>query len=94
MDVELPGSALIVAGTLLGVLVVVALWRRLPSTVALALLMAAGASVGAGGVLVQEPSGVGDVVVALVALGALTPLHCRLVFGRPGPVVAAGREAA
>ena len=75
-------------------LVVVALWRRLPPTAALALLAAAGAAVGAGGVLVQDRSGAGDVVVALVALAALTPLHCRLVFGRPGPVVVAGREAA
>ena len=88
------GLTLIALGSALGLLTVVVAWRRLPATVVLLVASVCGAAVGAGGLLVQETRAAGDWVVALVALGVLTPLHCRLVFGPPGPMVAAGRDAA
>jgi len=41
-------------------------------------------AIGAGGLLVQEGVGPGDWALTLLVLGALNPLHGRLVFGRPG----------
>ena len=78
------GIALIVAGSLLGLLTLFALWRRLPEPAALVLLAAAGMGIGAGALLVQEGAGAGDWALILLVLGVLTPLHGRLVFGQPG----------
>lgn len=78
------GVALIVSGCILGLLTLFGLWRRLPVPAAFALLAASGAAVGAGALLVQEGAGPGDWALTLSVLGALTPLHGRLVFGRPG----------
>ena len=79
------GVALILGGAALGLVVMFALWRRVPAVVALALLSACTAAVGAGGLLVQEEAGAGSWVIALVTLGILGPLHGRLVCGPPGP---------
>ena len=79
-----PGIALIVAGSLLGLLTQFGLWRRLPGLAALILLAVAGVAVGCGALLVQEGVGAGDWALTLLVLGGLTPLHGRLVFGRPG----------
>jgi hypothetical protein len=78
------GIALIVAGSLLGLFTLFGVWRRLPAPVSLVLLAASGAVIGAGALLVQEGAGPGDWALTLVVLGSLTPLHGRLVFGRPG----------
>ena len=78
------GIALIVAGSLLGLLTVFGLWRRLPRAASLILLATAGVALGAGALLVQEGAGPGDWALTLLVLGGLTPLHGRLVFGRPG----------
>jgi hypothetical protein len=78
------GLALIVAGSLLALITVTGLWRRLPWPAALVLLSAAGGIVGAGAMLVQEDPGPGDWALTLLVLGVLTPLHARLVFGPPG----------
>lgn len=78
------GLGLIVAGSLLVLLTVIGLWRRLPGPAALVLLAAAGAIVGGGALLVQDDPGSGDWGLTLLVLGVLTPLHARLVFGRPG----------
>lgn len=78
------GIALIVAGSLLGLLTLFGLWRRLPGPASLVLLAAAGVALGAGALLVQEGAGPGDWALTLLVLGGLTPLHGRLVFGRPG----------
>jgi hypothetical protein len=78
------GVALIVAGSVLGLSTLFVLWRRLPGAAALVLLAAAGVAIGAGALLVQEGAGVGDWALTLLVLGGLTPLHGRLVFGRPG----------
>jgi len=78
------GVALIVAGSVLGLFTLFVLWRRLSLPVAFALLAASGAAIGAGGLLVQDRVGPGDWAFTLFVLGVLTPLHGRLVFGRPG----------
>jgi hypothetical protein len=78
------GLALIVLGSLLSLLTVIVLWRRVPGVVALVLSAASGAIVGAGALLVQQDPGSGDWALTLVVLGVLTPVHARLVFGLPG----------
>lgn len=78
------GIALIVAGSLLGLITLFGLWRRLPGTASLVLLAAAGVAIGAGALLVQKGAGPGDWALTLLVLGSLTPLHGRLVFGPPG----------
>lgn len=78
------GVGVIVGASLLGGLVLVALWRRLPSAVAMPALAGIGAAVGAGALLVQDHASGAEWIIATVALGVLTPIHARLVFGRPG----------
>ncbi len=87
------GVALIVAGSLVGVLTVFVLWRRVPGVAALLIASLCGISLGAGGLLVQEDVGAASWGFTLVVLGVLAPVHARLVFGPPGrregPMVAA-----
>jgi hypothetical protein len=78
------GIACIVAGALLSALVVVALWRDVRPPVAFGLAVMCGLLVGVGALLVQDDVSWAEWAVTLVALGALAPLHARLVFGRPG----------
>lgn len=79
------GVALIVASSAIGALIVFGLWHRLAAGFAFGSMVVCGMGIAAGGLLVQEDVGAASWVVALVALAALTPLHMRLVFGRPGP---------
>lgn len=78
------GIVAIVAGSVTGLLVVFWKWRRLPQALAMALLAACGALVAVGALTVQEHAGAGDWAIAIGALAVLTPIHARLVFGRPG----------
>jgi hypothetical protein len=75
---------LIVAGAALALLTAFGLWRRLRPAVLVAAMAAAGALIGAGGLLVQSRAGPADWAVTLSLMAALTPLHCRILFGRPG----------
>lgn len=61
------------------------LWHRLDPGLAFGSMVVCGTGIAAGGLFVQEDVGAASWVVALVALAVLTPLHMRLVFGRPGP---------
>lgn len=79
------GIALIVSGSLMGLLIVFGAWRRLPPVVAFALLAGCGALVGTGALLVQEDVSRLEWALTLGVLGVLTPFQARLVFGRPGP---------
>jgi hypothetical protein len=79
------GVGLIVAGGLLGLLIVFGAWRRLPRALAYGSLAGCGVLVGAGGLLVQEQVSGIEWAITLLVLGALTPVHARLVFGHPGP---------
>lgn len=78
------GVALILAGSALSLATVFGAWRRLAFPVALAVLAACGALVGAGALLVQHDVTTAEWSLTLVTIGVLTPLHARLVFGRPG----------
>jgi len=80
----LVGVALLVDGSVAGLITQFWLWRRIPAPAAFALLAAAGIALGTGGLLVQDRAGPGDWALTLLVLGALTPLHGRLVFGSPG----------
>ncbi len=80
-----PGIALIVCGSLLGLLVAFWGWRRLPAPLAIALLAGCGALVGSGALLVQAEATGFEWALTLAALGILSPMHARLLFGRPGP---------
>jgi hypothetical protein len=90
------GVATIAGASVLGLLTVFVLWRRLPPVAAFAVIAACGVGVAVGGLLVQDDVGKASWVVAIVALGVLAPVHARLVFGPPGRphVVAAGPAAA
>jgi hypothetical protein len=90
------GIATIAGASVLGMLTVFVLWRRLPPVAALAVIAACGVGLAVGGLLVQDDVGKASWVVAIVALGVLAPVHARLVFGPPGRphVVAAGPVAA
>lgn len=74
----------IAVGSGAALLLVFGAWRRLPQAAAIALLAACGALVAVGALLVQDRPGVGDWLIAPVALAVLAPLHARLVFGPPG----------
>ena len=80
-----PGIALVVSGSLLGLLIVLGAWRRLPPVVAFALMAWCGSLVGAGALLMQEGASRLEWALTFGVLGILTPVHARLVFGRPGP---------
>jgi hypothetical protein len=90
------GVATIVVSSGVGLVVVFFLWHRVPPVAAFALMGSCGIGVATGGLLVQEDVGAASWVVALLVLVVLTPVHARLVFGRPGrrDVVAAGPAAA
>lgn len=90
------GVATIAGASVLGLLTVFVLWRRMPAAAAYALMASCGVGVAAGGLLVQDDVGTASWVVAVVALGVVSPVHARLVFGPPGRahVVAAGPAAA
>lgn len=78
------GIGLIVAGGLLSVLTAFGLWRRLAAAAGFGGLAASGAIVGAGALLVQDEVAAAEWAITLLALAVLTPVHARLVLGRPG----------
>ena len=92
------GVGLIVTGGALGLLTVLVWWHGLAGAVAGALTSVCGATIAAGGLLVQEGANVWSWIAATLICCVLAPLHAWFVFGRPGPrdapVVAAGPHAA
>jgi hypothetical protein len=78
------GVGLIVGASLLAGLVLVALWRRMPAAVAMLALAGLGAVMGAGALLVQDRASGAEWAIATIVIGVLTPIHARLVLGRPG----------
>jgi hypothetical protein len=81
---DIPGVVLIFAGSALGVVTSFALWRRLPASVVVVLAAASGATVGTGALMVQTDATAVDWAVTLAVLGVISPVHSRLLFGRPG----------
>jgi hypothetical protein len=78
------GIALIASGSLVAVLVVFGLWRRLSTAAAMTILAVCGVVVGAGALLVQERASAFEWALTLVGLGVFAPVHARMVFGPPG----------
>ncbi|HZP90922.1 MAG TPA: hypothetical protein VFC04_08015 [Actinomycetota bacterium] len=77
----LGGVAAILAGC--GVALAACLaWRRV-GRAALGLLAIAGATAGAGALLVQSRAGAGDFAITMGALAVLAPLHARVLLGPP-----------
>jgi len=79
------GIALIVSGSGFGLLVAFVAWKRLPAAIATALLAGCGALAGSGALLVQAEASGFEWALTLGTLAILSPLHARLLFGRPGP---------
>ena len=79
------GAALIVLGGAVGVVLALVLRTSMPGPAVWAGLALAGLAVGAGALLVQRGVTAADWVMGLCVLGAGTPVHVRLVFGRFGP---------
>ncbi len=80
------GIGLIAVAATVGLVGALVLWPRLPAAVVVPLIGGCGAAVGAGGLLVQEAVGPADWIVATVTLAVLAPVHCRVLFGRPGRI--------
>jgi hypothetical protein len=78
------GIWLIIVGATIGLLAALVFWKRLPAPIVVPVLVAAGVSIGAGALLVQDHAGPVDWAVTLVVLGALAPWHVRIVFGPSG----------
>jgi hypothetical protein len=77
------GVALIAAGVLLALFVLLAMWKEPTLVAAVALLAVAGATVGAGALLVQGDASGAEWAITLVVLASLTPAQAKWVFGRP-----------
>ena len=77
------GVGVIVSAGLLGLLLL-ARWRMVPERTAPILAPLLGVALGAGVLLLQDDPEVADWVVALGGLAAFTPLHVRMLVGRPG----------
>jgi hypothetical protein len=92
------GIALIVVGSVVGLLTVFLLWHRIPAGLALVLASVCGMCLAVGGLLVQQDVNGASWAFALVLLAILAPVHARLVFGPPGrrtgPMVAPNGPAA
>lgn len=73
------GSALLAVGTALF------LRPRAPAWLVLTLLMAAGAGIGWGGMLLRPDPSAGEFVAAVLGLAVLVPAHVRVVIGPFGP---------
>lgn len=78
------GGIGVLAAAAAAAVVLIARWARLAAPAAFGGLVVCGACIGVGALLVQEAPGAGDWVIAPVVLGTLTPIHARLLLGRPG----------
>jgi hypothetical protein len=76
----------IVAGAVaVGLVTAFGLRTRLRYAAVFLLLMAAGAGVAWGGMLLRPDPSAGEVVAAVVLLAVLVPFHARIVLGPFGP---------
>lgn len=79
------GAWIVIASVVTGLTVAFVLRNRLPSALVAAVLAACGTGIAWGGMLLREDPPVGEVVAAVVLLGALVPAHVRIVLGPFGP---------
>lgn len=74
--------AIVVAG--LGMLAVLARWRRMSGVGPVLILAVLAAVLGTGALLLQDDPGVADWVVTLAVLAVGAPVHFRFMLGPPG----------
>ena len=79
------GAWIVIASVALGLLLAFVLRNRLPAAVVAAGLVACGAGIAWGGMLLRDDPPAAEVVAAVVVLGALVPAHVRNVLGPFGP---------
>jgi hypothetical protein len=82
---EPAGAWIAGAAAALVVLTSFGLRTRIPAPAVAALLAAAGAAIGWGGMLLQPDPPLSQVVFTVMALAALVPFHVRVVVGPFGP---------
>jgi uncharacterized protein YfiM (DUF2279 family) len=78
------GIVSIAAGAALGLVVGLVGWTRLARAAAFGLMVVVGLVIGAGALIVQDDVSGAEWLVGLVVLAALSPVHARFLFGRPG----------
>jgi len=78
------GVALILLGLTVGLVAAVLLRTRLPRMAVVGLLVASGAAIGTGALLVQPEASGAEWALTLAALGVMAPFQARLIFGRLG----------
>ncbi|HEX5950180.1 MAG TPA: hypothetical protein VFZ96_04205 [Actinomycetota bacterium] len=74
--------AIVVAG--LGMLAVLARWRRMSGVGPVLILAVLAAALGTGALLLQDDPGVADWAVTLAVLAVGAPVHFRFMLGPPG----------
>jgi hypothetical protein len=79
------GAWIVSASATLALLTAFVLRTRLPTAAVAALLAAAGAGVGWGGMLLQPDPSTFEFVLTIAFLALLFPAHVRIVLGRFGP---------
>lgn len=79
------GAWIVIASVVIGLTVAFVLRNRLPAPLVAAVLAACGTGIAWGGMLGRDEPPIGEVVAAVVLLGALVPAHVRIVLGPFGP---------
>jgi hypothetical protein len=73
------------AAAVLGLITAFWLRTRLPYAAVFVILMAVGAGIAWGGLLLRPDPSAGEVVLTVALLSVLVPFHVRIVVGRFGP---------
>lgn len=76
-----PGVWVVVLSALVGSATAFVLRTRAPGWAVAALLVASGAALGWGGILLRDDPGTGETVFAAAAMSVLVPMHVRIVLG-------------
>jgi hypothetical protein len=82
---EAAGTWFVAVGAALAVVASFGLRTRIPAPAVAAVLVAGGAAIGWGGMLLQPDPPVSQTAFAVVALAVLVPFHVRVVVGPFGP---------
>jgi SHS2 domain-containing protein len=80
-----PGVWVVVLSGLVGSVTAFVLRTRVPGWAVAALLVASGAALGWGGILLRDDPGIGEIVFVAAAMSVLVPVHVRIVLGPFGP---------
>jgi hypothetical protein len=80
-----PGTWIVLASAVVGLLAAFPLRTRLPAVLVVLILALCGAGLGWGGMLLRPDPSTGEFVAAVAVLAILVPAHVRIVLGRFGP---------